>query len=347
VVAGVLSTSGPASAKGVQLSSIGPLAFGPDGVLLVSDPMAAKIYAVPTSDQGSGEIKPVNIENIRQRVADMLGAEAADIQIQDVAANPTSGNVYLSVSRGSSDNSESLVLVANSEGDIKPFDLSNVEATSAELSNAPESIVQRGENQRMTSITDLAFIDGRVFIAGLSNEEFASKLRAIPYPFEKVNSGTSVEIYHGAHGRFETQSPVRTFAAYDIDGQAHLLAAYTCTPLVKFPVAALKAGEKIRGTTIAELGNRNRPLDMIVYQQEGKDFVLMANSSRGVMKITTDGADEATGITERINGTAGLTYETIESLQGVMQLDKLGDKHAVILTRNESGQEDLKSIELP
>jgi hypothetical protein len=36
------------------------------------------------------------------------------------------------------------------------------------------------------------------------------------------------------------------------------------------------------GTTIAELGNRNRPTDMIVYRKGGKDYLLIANTSRGV-----------------------------------------------------------------
>ena len=47
------------------------------------------------------------------------------------------------------------------------------------------------------------------------------------------------------------------------------------------------------GTTIAELGNRNRPLDMIVYKKDGKEFLLMSNNSRGVMKIPTDGFADA------------------------------------------------------
>ena len=74
-----------------------------------------------------------------------------------------------------------------------------------------------------------------------------------------------------------------------------MLAAYTCTPLVKVPVSELKAGAHVKGTTIAELGNRNQPLDMIMYQKDGKDYLLMSNSSRGVMKIPTEGAGEAPG----------------------------------------------------
>ena len=89
---------------------------------------------------------------------------------------------------------------------------------------------------------------------------------------------TSIEIYHGSHGAYETRSPVRTFAFYEIDGAPHLLAAYTCTPLVKIPVDKLEPGEKVMGETVAELGNRNRPLDMVVYQKDGQDHVLMANN---------------------------------------------------------------------
>ena len=62
----------------------------------------------------------------------------------------------------------------------------------------------------------MAFIDGRLFVAGLSNEEFASKLRSVPYPFAAVDNGTSVEIFHGNHGQLETRSPVlRVRALHD------------------------------------------------------------------------------------------------------------------------------------
>ena len=65
---------------------------------------------------------------------------------------------------------------------------------------------------------------------------------------------------------FETRSPVRAFTVYNINEEPHLVAGYTCTPLVKFPLSDLKPGNKIRGITVAELGNRNRPLDMFVYE---------------------------------------------------------------------------------
>ena len=103
-----------------------------------------------------------------------------------------------------------------------------------------------GESLRNESITDIAYVDGRVFVAGLSNEEFSSRLIAIPFPFSEGFDGAAIEIYHGAHGRFETKSPVRTFVPYRIGNDPYLLAAYTCTPLVKVPVAELKAGAHVR-----------------------------------------------------------------------------------------------------
>lgn len=336
----------------VKLTSIGPLTFGPDGVLFVSDPTAATIYAIDTGDRsGNPEKATYDIRDVRTRIADRLGSKPEDVQINDMAVNPLSGNVYLSVTRGSGPEATAIVLRVSPDGEISEVALTDVKSAKASLPNAPESKDAPRGNPRTMSVTDLAYVDGRVFVAGLSNEEFASKLRAIPFPFSEVNVGTSVEIYHGAHGAFETQSPVRTFAAYMIGGEPYLLASYTCTPLVKFPISELKPGAKLKGTTIAELGNRNRPLDMFVYKKGGKDFILMANSSRGLMKITTDNIDKIDGITEPVrggSGTAGLTYETIAELKGITQLEQLNAEHAVaVFESGETGKSDLRTIPLP
>ena len=167
--------------------------------------------------------------------------------------------------------------------------LQSMKFSKLELPNAPTANPNDRRNARGSSITDMAFSDGRLWIAGLSSEEFSSKLRSVPYPFSSIDAGTSVEIFHGNHGALETRSPVYTFLPYTLNNQPHLIAGYLCTPLVKFPIATLKPGEKVRGTTIAELGAGNRPLDMILYKKNGRDFLLMSNNSRGVMKIATDG----------------------------------------------------------
>ena len=109
----------------------------------------------------------------------------------------------------------------------------------------------------------------------------------------------------------------------------------------------MKPGERVKGTTIAELGNRNVPLDMIVYQKDGKDFILMANSSRGVMKITTENIDKIEPITKPQRSMAGLTYETIAALKGVKHLDRLNKDNALVLVQTDTGAMNLESIALP
>ena len=92
----------------------------------------------------------------------------------------------------------------------------------------------------------------------------------------------------------------------------------------------------------------NRPLDMIVYSKDGKDYILMANSARGVMKVPTEGIDKAKGITTPVRGggTAGVKYETIKDLKGVLHLAKLDKEHALILV-NRDGAQNLETIALP
>ena len=99
------------------------------------------------------------------------------------------------------------------------------------------------------------------------------------------------------------------------------------------------------GTTIAELGAGNRPLDMIVYNKGGKDFILMANNSRGVMKLAADNLDSFKPITTPTD-IAGVPYQTIAGLRGVEQLDSFDETHAVILSR-EGNSTSIKTIALP
>jgi hypothetical protein len=322
--------------------SIGALAFAPDGVLFFGDSRGAAIFAIDTGDRSpSSGAGAINIPGIGAQIASMLGTTEKEIIVNDLAVNPSSGNAYLSISRGRGPDAGAVLLRINRENKIDEVPLKDIKFAKARLPNAATG------KARQDVITHLAFVDGRVFVSGLSNEEFASQLRAIPFPFSETEKGTAVEIYHGSHGRFETNSPVRTFVTFDINGEQNILAAYTCTPLVKIPVAQLKPGSRVKGTTIAELGNMNRPLDMIVYEKDGKNYILMSNSSRGLMKITTHDIDKIKGIESPVKGKAGLTYESIAEAKGIQQLDRLDKDNALVLVRTESGSLDLKTMPLP
>jgi hypothetical protein len=344
------SASPKADDVGAKLQSAGPIAFGPEGVLFVADPQAAVIYAFDLAAQAAGKTPGTKaIPGIDQKIAALLGTDPREIAVADLAVNPRSKNAFVAVTRGQGSTATPVLLRVDGGGQIDLVALDSLKFTKVALPNPPEPAPGSRRDPRPQSITDMAYVDGRLFIAGLSNEEFSSKLRSVRYPFDAADAGTSVEIFHGAHGKLETHSPVYTFVPYEIEKEKHLIAGYLCTPLVKFPVSALKAGEKIRGTTIAELGNRNRPLDMIVYKQNGKDYLLGSNTSRGVMKIPTENFGSQTGITEHIpdGRTAGIAYETISQLKGVEQLDLLDDKQALVIVRNEAGPLDLEAVALP
>ena len=354
IAAGLLLSSVPAAAAGdgPDIRSAGPLAFSPDGVLFVGDPKQAKVFAIESDDFQTTGGAAIEIDGVAGKLAAMLGTTAEDVAINDMAVNPATGTVCLSVSRGRGPDAVPVLMTVTAGGELAEMNLENAKFSGVTLPNPPEDKMQgegrRRRNSRMEAITDLTFLDGRLYIAGLSNEDFASNLRSVAYPFEAVEDGTSIEIFHGAHGKYETRSPVRTFTTFQIDEEPHLLAAYTCTPLVKIPVSELMEPgdlEKVRGTTVAELGNRNRPLDMIVYDKDGEDFVLMANSSRGLMKVSTEGIADIEGITERISGTAGLPYETLD-VQGVTQLDRL-DKDRVVLLIEDETTSKLTTMDLP
>ena len=345
---GLAADAGLKEAGKPDLKSAGPITFGPAGVLFVADPQGGAIFAIGVDAPAKADVKEVKVDGIDAKVAAALGTKAGDLTINDLAVQPGTGNVFLSVSRGKGPDAQAVIVRTGADGKISALSLEKVSFAKLTLGNAPDAGKKdkRGNSLRTESITDLAYFEGKLFIAGLSNEEFASKLRSVAWPFQSADTGASVEIYHGAHGAFETRSPVRTFVPFNVGGEPQLLAAYTCTPLVRFPISELKEGSKVRGTTIAELGNQNRPLDIIAYEKNGKSHLLIANSARGVMKVGTEGIEKQAGITERISGTAGLKYDTVAELKGVEQLDKLGDKQAVLLVKADGGF-NLQTIDLP
>jgi hypothetical protein len=335
-----------------DIQRTGALAFGPQGVLFVGDTKSAAVFAIGTGDtEGDASKVQINLDGVGEKLASLLSVAPGEVKVNDLAVNPLSGNVYLSLAKGS-DGKPGLVRI-DASGAITEISLEQVWFSKAALPDAPEDKEsgegRRRRNPRDESITDLAFVDGSVIVSGLTNRPSASGVRSLAFPFNDQAAGSSLEIYHGAHGRSEDYAAIRTFVPFVIDGEPNLLAGFTCTPLVRFPLDAVAQQEKVKGTTVAELGNRNQPLDMIVYQQGDKHFLLLSNSARGVMKISTEDIERQEGIAARVDGggTAGQPYETIDELQGVVQMDRLNTEHAVVLMQADGGTLNLRTVPLP
>ena len=341
------AAAGPADTA-AALQSIGPLTFGPNDVLFAADTQGATIYAFELGAAATGGAPGTkDVQGVDGKIGALLGTDAASITVTDLAIHPKTKNAFISVMRGQGADAKPALVRVDGEGKLEAVALDKLQHSKAALPNAPATPTgQVRRNPRADSITDMAFVSGKLIVAGLSNEEFASKLRTIAYPSAAVEPGTSVEIYHGNHGALETRSPVYTFVPYTVNNTPHLIAGYLCTPLVKFPVSALTGTQKVVGTTIAELGAGNRPLDMLVYKKDGAEFILMSNTSRGVMKIPTAGFGSAAPITARVGGTAGVTYETIATMTGVLQMDLLDAQRTVVIAKDSAGLK-LQSVSLP
>ena len=305
------------------------------------------MFAFATGDKdGDASKANINVEDVVDKIGSLAGGTAT---INDIAVNPTTGSVFVSATV----EEKPALMKIDGGGKITQLPMKDILFAKAELAGAPEDKVsgegRRAKNNRNDAITDLAFFEGKLLISGLRDGSTPSSVRELSFPFAAADKGVGVQIYHAAHGKEEDYSAMRTFVPLMIDGEPNLLAAYVCTPLVKIPMKELEAAtEKVVGTTVAELGNRNQPLDMFSYTKGGANYLLLSNSTRGVMKITTSGLSENKGLSEPVRGggAAGQSYDTIDSMSGVVQMDKLNDTHVVLLVEKD-GHQHLKTMALP
>jgi hypothetical protein len=199
-----------------------------------------------------------------------------------------------------------------------------------------------------------------LFVAGLSNETFASTLWRKHYPFDGKRSISSIEMFHTTHNQIETRAPIRAMAFAEIDDKPTLIAAYLCTPLVTIPLDALVDGAHVRGKTIAELGYGNSPSSMIMYDRadgNGKTepTLLITNYERSADLIPLTAVSAA-------NAKPGLDkfvpFGNVEGIQpgempfaGFVRVDNLDGRFLIALRNNiETGKTQLvtfdKSINL-
>jgi hypothetical protein len=276
----LLCTALHSSAAPVQ--SVSRLAFGPDGILFLADWKASSIHALALPKSGTPGGAHFNLRDLDRRLTVALGAKPT--AIVDLAMRPGTGEAYLAVVTG--DHQAPAVVRLGADGRAERLDLAALSSTSLPLKDTPQSDLKIWDETplRSLTVTDLKWHDGQLYIAGLANTDFASTLRVARYPFTGGQNTAAVAIYHTTHDQIETRAPIRAMTIATLAGEPHLVAAYTCTPLVTIPLAAIKDGAKLTGKTIAELGFANAPHGMLAYtaEVEGKsvDFVLVVNAQR-------------------------------------------------------------------
>ncbi len=184
----------------------------------------------------------------------------------------------------------------------------------------------------MESITDLAYVDGKVFVAGLSNEEFASNLRAINFP-----STTSAR---GEH----RDLPRRPWQTGNACTRANLRSVQDRWPrlfggcihlhtVVKIPVSDLKPGSKVSAPplrnwqskqTTGHGGLQERWQEL---HSHGQQFTRCHEDCHDTIK------DQASIARRSMAKPPACPMKRCESLTGVTQLDRLSDTLAVVLIK--------------
>lgn len=322
-----------------EIGTINAMTFGPESILFIGDSKSAQIVAVDMSTAKKATNEKLNIPDIESLLSELLGADSDQLQIIDMVVNPANQNIYIGAQHSSG--KSILFLVNNNTLEMVPLDAVSYSKTTISNSVSEEAKDRRGRSLRKWAISDVRYSNGNVMLSGLSNAEFASTFRSIPFPFTEKQSFSSLEIYHAAHGKYETASPIKTFTTTIINDEPHLIASYTCTPLVVFPLNELKSGVHSKGRTVAELGNANTPLDIIEMEKEGSRYILMANSNRALMKIKVSdieafGDSLSTKVVERA-GTSGIDFVNLPFVN-VQQLDKLNEEEFVYIQRSASGK---------
>lgn len=335
------------------LRAINVLTFADDGVLLIGDGAGSQIVAVKTGEKASKKRFAGKIENIDAKIAARLGTTPKGISIIDLVVSPVSGTTYIAVGQQAA--RKYVLITVDAASEIGEFELDNVEYARIKLSAG---------NVKISSITDIAWADGRIVAAGRGSGTFASKIFSINAPIsnDAVGRIISAETYHVSHRRWETRAPMSVLVPFTEAGKTYVVGAFSCTPVVKFPIDDITSGAKVKGISMIELGSGNRPLDMIVYEKDKKTYVL-ANTFRfkknlfGPSKYWTvrfeqsllagDG-DVNEKAVRRLKGSKPSTprITQVDAFQGVMQMDKLGDGHAIVLRDGKTGI-SLEALPLP
>ena len=187
----------------------------------------------------------------------------------------------------------------------------------------------------------MSYVDGVLLVAGASNEEFASTLRRIPFPFTGTQDSNSLEIFHVSHGRYETASPIRTFVPFG--GDTEILASYTCTLVVRFSLGDVRSATQLKGVTVAELGSRNTPVDMVSYERDGEEFLLVSNTVHPLIKIAGRDLVQQSALTEP-QEPVGAPRESLPH-EGVGHMARFGSDRVLMLQEDAAGGLHLRSYD--
>jgi hypothetical protein len=340
------------------VKSIEAISFAPDGVLLIGDGKGNQVVAVDTGDTKEIKWTKTEIAKIQDELAGRLGAAGKDVQILKLAVNPASHTAYFAVRLLTA--KKDLLLTIDGNGKVNEFALDNVKYVAVPLP----------ADQKIKSVTGICWAGDRVMVTAMSTESFNNRCFTIAAPIGKGNDcgAISTETYHVAHGQWETAAPIRTMMPYDENGKHYLVSSFTCTPIVKYALDDMKAGAKVKGVSVIELGQGNTPQYMFAYEKGGKKYILMNTQRMGAMQsknpvgpsefwtakvdftILQENAKINKDALWRTKGKANTSQtdraEIVATFHGVNHMAQLDTERALVIRKDDKGT-NLQVLALP
>lgn len=352
VLLGLTAAADPAPAGSIK--SVGVMTFTDANTLVIADWRAGEIHALHLAPVNQTAPKPFNLKNISAPVAKALHTRPDGLRIEDMVLRPGAELAYLSVSvEHGTGLPQPALLTVDAAGEVKVLNLAKIPQTSATIKDRPATgkNLWRDVPEATLTVTDMAYANGKLYVAGLADATFASTLRVYDFPFTGAATATSIEMYHAVHDETETRAPIRKLTVATLNGEPSLVAAYTCTPLVTIPIKDLHDGAHIVGKTISELGWGSAPVDMVTFDAGQGPMILLINSHKSADLMTVAsiaGASLRPGITTPIKWPnepyLGLRSTPIP-MAGVTQLSDQDKDYLCALRRNAAtGDLELVSV---
>lgn len=304
--------------------------FDAKGGLYAADANKGRIIEL-TLDEKKAEAVEVKVDDLADRLAKALGAEAGKFQINDIAVHPVSHAVFVAAQGG--------IVRVGAKG----------EATKLDLSKAKVMGLPKG----CTALDLVVTPKGLVVSSMKSDKSWTSRLHAIALPLKGDTAPEAeTELYHVTHGAWETEAPLNSMTWRTVDGKEYIYGSTMCTPVVRLPLDEVFAKkEKIKLQTICELGGGMSPMGMAIFSRDKKETLLVAvdGAETGTFKVEPGFLTESAALDKKAADMNQGKVEGIALLKGweqVHEIAVLDDKRAVVL-KGDGAKAVLASVELP
>jgi len=132
---------------------------------------------------------------------------------------------------------------------------------------------------------------------------------------------------------------------------------------VKFPIDAIQNGAKVKGESMIELGNGNRPINMFSYTKDGKPSVIINTfrmfhqrapispgpywTCRFDREILSSDKINEKAMRRDVKNPEDPKVTMAAAFHGVRLMDKVDETKALVLKEADGGRLDLATIGLP